>query len=150
MLNIWVLLSESGSLSYVQFLKQAFISYPTILLSMQRESKRCHTYTVTSNVGVVGVKQQFVYRESECLYTSALTRHIAVRDILWKFVLQLICLAWTATWTEHWQLSSHKIILAPESPFNYTCNQPHSINHIYLQICIQFYSVFNSCPSFCG
>jgi hypothetical protein len=58
MLNIWVLLSESGFVSYVQFLNQAFISYLSILLFLPVRSVVSFTFYNSMKQATGGGKDQ--------------------------------------------------------------------------------------------
>jgi hypothetical protein len=52
---------------------------------------------VTSHT-VMGVMQQFVYKESECLYSSVVTRHAEVKGAMQQTAYRLSCFKQNATW----------------------------------------------------
>jgi hypothetical protein len=54
---------------------------------------------MTRRIEVKEVTQEYVYRESEGLYTSAVTRHVEVKGVMQQFLYQLIYFMRIVTWT---------------------------------------------------
>jgi hypothetical protein len=64
---------------FIRLSKNIYISFSFWYDGRGSESECFHACTVTSHVELVAVKQQFVCRKSDCLYTSAVNRHVEVK-----------------------------------------------------------------------